>query len=131
MFPFIAVSAVTYIAAFILAPPVDIDGIREPVAGSLSYGNNTVTDMQTTIFFILSYVIYRHLTTSTWTAVGHFSRALSKGVQDAQGYFTRQVLIGYRRGYLAGAVGSIHLIRDYSTVHISSIHSTSFHSRSY
>ena len=70
MFPFIAVSAVTYIAAFILAPPVDIDGIREPVAGSLSYGNNTVTDMQTTIFFILSYVIYRHLTTSTWTAFG-------------------------------------------------------------
>jgi hypothetical protein len=25
---------------FIAAPPVDIDGIREPVAGSLMYGNN-------------------------------------------------------------------------------------------
>ena len=43
MFPFIAVAAVAYIAAFILAPPVDIDGIREPVAGSLFYGNNIVT----------------------------------------------------------------------------------------
>ena len=43
MFPFIAVSTVAYIAAFILAPPVDIDGIREPVAGSLFYGNNIVT----------------------------------------------------------------------------------------
>ena len=40
MFPLIAVSIIAYIAAFILAPPVDIDGIREPVAGSLLYGNN-------------------------------------------------------------------------------------------
>ena len=43
MFPFIAVSTVAYIVAFILAPPVDIDGIREPVAGNLFYGNNIVT----------------------------------------------------------------------------------------
>merc|ERR1719380_490336 len=43
MFPLIAVATVAYIAAFILAPPVDIDGIREPVAGSLLYGNNTIT----------------------------------------------------------------------------------------
>merc|ERR1712083_585220 len=43
MFPLIAVSTVAYIAAFIAAPPVDIDGIREPVAGSLLYGNNIIT----------------------------------------------------------------------------------------
>merc|ERR1719498_64348 len=43
MFPLIAVSTVAYIAAFIFAPPVDIDGIREPVAGSLLYGNNIIT----------------------------------------------------------------------------------------
>ena len=29
--------------AFIAAPPVDIDGIREPVAGSLMYGNNIIS----------------------------------------------------------------------------------------
>ena len=29
-----------FIIAFIAAPPVDIDGIREPVSGSLMYGNN-------------------------------------------------------------------------------------------
>merc|ERR1719174_1827510 len=29
--------------AFIAAPPVDIDGIREPVAGSLLYGNNIIS----------------------------------------------------------------------------------------
>merc|ERR1719456_1288804 len=43
MFPLLAVSSVAYIAAFISAPPVDIDGIREPVAGSLLYGNNIIS----------------------------------------------------------------------------------------
>merc|ERR1719434_689889 len=43
MFPLIAGSTVAYITAFINAPPVDIDGIREPVAGSLLYGNNIIT----------------------------------------------------------------------------------------
>jgi photosystem II P680 reaction center D1 protein len=32
-----------FIIAFIAAPPVDIDGIREPVAGSLLYGNNIIS----------------------------------------------------------------------------------------
>ena len=32
-----------FIVAFIAAPPVDIDGIREPVAGSLMYGNNIIS----------------------------------------------------------------------------------------
>jgi len=31
------------VVAFIAAPPVDIDGIREPVAGSLLYGNNIIS----------------------------------------------------------------------------------------
>ena len=43
MFPLISLAMFTYITAFICAPPVDIDGIREPVAGSLLYGNNIIT----------------------------------------------------------------------------------------
>jgi len=43
MFPLIGVATVAYVAAFLTAPPVDIDGIREPVAGSLLYGNNIIT----------------------------------------------------------------------------------------
>merc|ERR1719213_505575 len=43
MFPLLAISSVVYIAAFFMAPPVDIDGIREPVAGSLLYGNNIIS----------------------------------------------------------------------------------------
>merc|ERR1712217_77540 len=43
MFPLTGLAIVAYIIAFIAAPPVDIDGIREPVAGSLMYGNNIIS----------------------------------------------------------------------------------------
>jgi photosystem II P680 reaction center D1 protein len=38
MFPLLAVATVVFLLGFLAAPPVDIDGIREPVAGSLLYG---------------------------------------------------------------------------------------------
>ena len=38
MFPTLLAATTCFITAFIAAPPVDIDGIREPVAGSLLYG---------------------------------------------------------------------------------------------
>jgi len=43
MFPVLLVSIIVYIVSFVAAPPVDIDGIREPVAGSLLYGNNIIS----------------------------------------------------------------------------------------
>jgi photosystem II P680 reaction center D1 protein len=43
MFPLLALSIIVFLASFIFAPPVDIDGIREAVAGSLLYGNNIIT----------------------------------------------------------------------------------------
>ncbi|OUL20376.1 photosystem II q(b) protein [Nostoc sp. 106C] len=43
MIPTLLTATICFIIAFIAAPPVDIDGIREPVAGSLLYGNNIIT----------------------------------------------------------------------------------------
>jgi len=43
MFPLILLSVLAYLLGFILAPPSDIDGIREPLSGSLLYGNNIIT----------------------------------------------------------------------------------------
>lgn len=43
MIPTLLTATICFIIAFIAAPPVDIDGIREPVAGSLLYGNNVIT----------------------------------------------------------------------------------------
>jgi photosystem II P680 reaction center D1 protein len=43
MIPTLLAAATCFIVAFIAAPPVDIDGIREPVAGSFLYGNNIIS----------------------------------------------------------------------------------------
>jgi len=43
MIPTLLTAITVYIIAFIAAPPVDIDGIREPVSGSLLYGNNIIS----------------------------------------------------------------------------------------
>ena len=42
MVPLLLTATSVFIIAFIAAPPVDIDGIREPVSGSLLYGNNII-----------------------------------------------------------------------------------------
>lgn len=43
MFPVLIVGTLVYILSVALAPPVDIDGIREPVSGSLLFGNNIIS----------------------------------------------------------------------------------------
>ena len=43
MIPTLLTATTAFILAFIAAPPVDIDGIREPVAGSLLFGNNIIS----------------------------------------------------------------------------------------
>ncbi|MBU7583552.1 MAG: photosystem II q(b) protein [Nostoc sp. TH1S01] len=43
LIPTALTAAIVFILAFIAAPPVDVDGIREPVSGSLLYGNNIIT----------------------------------------------------------------------------------------
>ncbi|MEA5478168.1 photosystem II q(b) protein [Pseudanabaena galeata UHCC 0370] len=43
MIPTLLTATICFIIAFIGAPPVDIDGVREPVSGALLYGNNLIT----------------------------------------------------------------------------------------
>ena len=43
MIPTLLAATICFVIAFVAAPPVDIDGIREPVAGSLMYGNNIIS----------------------------------------------------------------------------------------
>ena len=43
MIPTLLVATTCFILAFVAAPPVDIDGIREPVFGSLLSGNNLIS----------------------------------------------------------------------------------------
>lgn len=43
MIPVLLAASICFAIAFVAAPPVDIDGIREPVSGSLLYGNNMIS----------------------------------------------------------------------------------------
>ena len=43
MLPLLILPIIGFMIGFIYSPPCDIDGIREPVAGSLLYGNNIIT----------------------------------------------------------------------------------------
>lgn len=43
MIPAIFAASACFIIAFIAAPPVDMDGIREPIMGSILSGNNIIT----------------------------------------------------------------------------------------
>ena len=43
MLPLLILAFIAYISTFIFGTPCSIDGIREPVAGSLLYGNNIIT----------------------------------------------------------------------------------------
>ncbi|MFM6010387.1 MAG: photosystem II q(b) protein, partial [Dolichospermum sp.] len=43
MIPCLLSATICFVIAFVGAPPVDIDGIREPVAGSLFFGNNMIS----------------------------------------------------------------------------------------
>lgn len=43
MIPTLMAATICFILAFIAAPPVDVDGIREPVIGSLMGGNNLIS----------------------------------------------------------------------------------------
>ncbi|CAN6454640.1 unnamed protein product [Victoria cruziana] len=44
MIPTLLAATSVFINAFIAAPPIDIDGICEPISGSLLYGNNIISD---------------------------------------------------------------------------------------
>jgi len=43
LIPTALVAAIVFVLAMVAAPPVDMDGIREPISGSLLYGNNIIT----------------------------------------------------------------------------------------
>ena len=68
MIPCLLAATTCFIIAFIGAPPVDIDGIREPVAGSLMYGNNIISGAVVPSSNAIA-VSYTHLTLPTICSV--------------------------------------------------------------
>lgn len=88
MFPLIILAVVAFVIGFIIAPPADIDGIREPVSGSLLYGNNIITGAvipSSNAIGVHFYPIWSSLTFDEWLYNGgtyqfvvlHFISAVS------------------------------------------------------
>ena len=69
MIPCLLAATTCFIIAFIAAPPVDIDGIREPVAGSFLYGNNIISGAVVPSSNAIGPVSYTHLTLPTICSV--------------------------------------------------------------
>jgi photosystem II P680 reaction center D1 protein len=81
MIPTLLTAVSVYIIAFVAAPPVDIDGIREPVSGSLLFGNNIISgavQLQTQLvlhFYNLGSSFCRRVVIQRWSlqmVVCHF-----------------------------------------------------------
>ncbi|KAM0021956.1 putative photosystem II [Helianthus debilis subsp. tardiflorus] len=68
MIPTLLTATFVFIIAFIAAPPVDIDGIREPVSRSLLYGNNIISGA---IFLLLQLSLSFRLGMRPWIVVAY------------------------------------------------------------
>jgi photosystem II P680 reaction center D1 protein len=102
VFPLLTLASVVYIVGFALAPAVDIDGIREPVSGSLIYGNNIITGAivpSSNAIGVHFYPVWESMSLSEWLYNGglyqfivlHFFLGVS-------GYLGREWEFSYRLG---------------------------------
>ncbi|KAK6768592.1 hypothetical protein RDI58_034163 [Solanum bulbocastanum] len=117
MIPTLLTATSVFIIAFIAAPPVDIDGIREPVSGSLLYGNNIIsgaiipTSAAIACYMGREWELSFRLGMRPWIAVaysapvaaatavfliypigqGSFSDGMPLGISAAHGYFGRLI----------------------------------------
>ena len=97
MIPTLLTATSVFIIAFIAAPPVDIDGIREPVSGSLLYGNNIISGA--IIPTLLSNDIrgaFSHSRNSFFTTISIFSRR--KGYKKISSFTIHSFNISFFRG---------------------------------
>ncbi len=102
MIPTLAVATTAYILAFIAAPPVDIDGIREPVAGSLLYGNNIISGAivpSSNAIGLHFYPIWEAISLDEWLYNGGpYQLIVFHFLIGASAYLGRQWELSYRLG---------------------------------
>ena len=94
--------AACFVVAFIAAPPVDIDGIREPVAGSLMYGNNIISGAvvpSSNAIGLHFYPIWEAATVDEWLYNGGpYQLVIFHFLIGVSAYMGRQWELSYRLG---------------------------------
>jgi len=102
MIPCLLAAAACFIVAFIAAPPVDIDGIREPVAGSLMYGNNIISGAvvpSSNAIGLHFYPIWEAATIDEWLYNGGpYQLVIFHFLIGISAYMGRQWELSYRLG---------------------------------
>ena len=102
MIPCLLAATTCFIIAFIAAPPVDIDGIREPVAGSLIYGNNIISGAvvpSSNAIGLHFYPIWEAATLDEWLYNGGpYQLVVFHFLIGISGYLGRQWELSYRLG---------------------------------
>ena len=77
MIPMLFVATSVGVVAFIAAPPVDIDGIREPVSGSLIYGNNIIRGLTRALLLVFGGYASEYNRVAYWSILSNIgSRAV-------------------------------------------------------
>ncbi|KAB2024558.1 hypothetical protein E1A91_D06G096700v1, partial [Gossypium mustelinum] len=66
MIPTLLTATFVFIIAFIATPPVDIDGIREPVSRSLLYRNNIIFSVIVRTSFSFTHILFQPVYESIW-----------------------------------------------------------------
>ena len=102
MIPCLLAATTCFIIAFIAAPPVDIDGIREPVAGSFLYGNNIISGAvvpSSNAIGLHFYPIWEAATLDEWLYNGGpYQLVVFHFLLGISGYMGRQWELSYRLG---------------------------------
>ena len=102
MIPCLLAATTCFIVAFIAAPPVDIDGIREPVAGSLMYGNNIISGAvvpSSNAIGLHFYPIWEAATIDEWLYNGGpYQLVIFHFLIGISAYMGRQWELSYRLG---------------------------------
>jgi photosystem II P680 reaction center D1 protein len=102
MIPLLSFSAIVFTLAFVAAPPVDIDGIREPVSGSLLYSNNIITAAVVPSFNAIGlhfYPIWEAASMDEWLYNGgHYQMIGAHYIPALCCYMGREWELSYRLG---------------------------------
>jgi photosystem II P680 reaction center D1 protein len=102
MFPVLGLATISFILGFFFNPPVDIDGIREPVSGSLLYSNNIISGAvipSSNAIGVHFYPVWEAVTLDEWLYNGgNYQLIVLHFLIGVSSYMGREWELSYRLG---------------------------------
>lgn len=102
MFPVLGFATLSFLLGFFMNPPVDIDGIREPVSGSLLYSNNIISGSvipSSNAIGVHFYSIWESVSLDEWLYNGgNYQLIVLHFLIGVAAYLGREFELAYRLG---------------------------------